>query len=235
MKRFVFLLTLVFIAVLFVSCKTYDEPVNKNREVISVVFQERDGDTDIYVITYDDGSTSILEVPNDGNDTSQDMLDCDHKYGKYTYMHINGNDDETPCEDRYYYSICVKCNLLDWRKGNYGDHSFITETTLPTCIASGFDTDVCSFCGKVEIKNFTEKTEHKISTTYLTDATNHWYQCMICDQKIASESHVRSEAFVRNSIESTCYSEGSYEAEVCCEVCNVPRRTPDRSYFRYRC
>ncbi len=101
----------------------------------------------------------------------------EHNFGEW----IAFTTGDTYCEEKMFYRICEDCNILEWKKGAYNDHNFVTVTTAPTCQAQGYDTNTCSICGKIEITNYTAIVGHAWSTEYSFDTSYHWYDCTTCD------------------------------------------------------
>ena len=101
----------------------------------------------------------------------------EHNFGEW----IAFTTGDSYCEEKMFYRICEDCNILEWKKGAYGDHNFVTVTTAPTCQAQGYDTNTCSICGKIEVTNYTAIVGHAWGTEYSYDNSYHWYDCTTCD------------------------------------------------------
>ena len=133
-----------------------------------------------FVITYTDGSTQTIVMPNQTHT---------HSFGDWKSF----NAEETDCEKKLFYRVCSTCSDIEWKDGTYEDHNFVTVTTPATCQAGGYDTKTCQTCGKVEICNETEKNEHNYGELYKSDAVSHWLECVVCGNRQNESAHIMSD------------------------------------------
>ncbi|MGN1060563.1 MAG: leucine-rich repeat domain-containing protein, partial [Candidatus Coproplasma sp.] len=115
-----------------------------------------------------------------------------------THVHTFGNwtaftDADTPCENRLFFHVCFDCKIVEWKQGEYSDHSWTVVTTPPTCQAQGYDTKTCTVCGKVEVENYTDIVDHAWSTEYSHDNSYHWRTCGTCDEIKDKAEHTPDE------------------------------------------
>ena len=77
----------------------------------------------------------------DGVKTEQKVEDLTHTYGEWV-LYRGGDGD---CEERFYQRSCSHCDSVEWKKGAYGDHTFLTATTAPTCFYLVLEERWCRF------------------------------------------------------------------------------------------
>ncbi|MBE6647786.1 MAG: hypothetical protein E7611_09170, partial [Ruminococcaceae bacterium] len=109
-----------------------------------------------------------------------------HVFGEWIDFNKNPNLN---CEDRLFYRICSNCKKIEWKSGEYKNHSFSVVTIDPTCVEMGYDEKTCSRCGIVERENYTDIIEHKWKNEYSYDDLRHWYDCEGCDLINSSGMH----------------------------------------------
>ena len=87
-------------------------------------------------------------------------------------------------------TLSSQCNVAEFKKGTYADHKFETETIYPNCTYGGYDSNVCSICGFIEITNETGTVDsHIYSNEYTSNSEFHWKQCLLCGTSSAPEGH----------------------------------------------
>ena len=133
------------------------------------------------VITVKDGYLVV-----NGVKTEYEVKINNHSFGDWRLY----NEGETDCEKKLYYRTCADCSTIEWKEGNYEDHSFKTVTTKPTCQAGGYDTKTCTLCGKAETLNETPKTGHNFVGQYYYDADYHWRKCSSCGESDTKAAHI---------------------------------------------
>ena len=92
------------------------------------------------------------------------------------------------CESTPHYRICSDCGFIEWREGEYADHSFELVNINATCKEVGYDFKTCTRCEKQEILNEVPKAPHAYGE-YLTDGEFHWLACSECYAESEKESH----------------------------------------------
>ena len=115
----------------------------------------------------------------------------EHAFGEW--INYVGNEN-VYCENRLFYRICTKCNVLEWKSGTYDNHSFSTVTTPPTCVSMGYDTKTCSICGKIEKINETPISDHIWKNNYSYNNSFHWIDCNYCDAEKEKAEHTTDES-----------------------------------------
>ena len=110
----------------------------------------------------------------------------EHSFGEWFDFE---NNDDVFCENRVFYHVCEECNIMELKRGSYENHKFVTVTTPPTCVSSGYDTKTCEICGKTERLNETPTTDHTWKTEYSNDNSFHWLDCEYCDADNAKAEH----------------------------------------------
>ena len=126
----------------------------------------------------DDGYWVINGVKTEYKAVADDSSVHTHSFGNWTRYTYDAN---TPCDAWLYFRICDTCNDIEWKSGEYNDHSFTTATVAPTCVLEGYDESTCSVCGLVEKTNYVDAAGHSYNSTYSHDASFHWFDCKKCD------------------------------------------------------
>ncbi len=142
------------------------------------------------IISVEDGYIVV-----NGVKTEYEVKNKNHTFGEWKLY----NEFEDDCEKKLYYRTCSDCATIEWKEGKYGDHSFATVTTSPTCQAGGYDTKTCKTCGKVEICNETTIVDHLWKSEYSGDNSFHWYDCSTCVQVKDKAEHTVGD-------DGTCYA-----------------------------
>ena len=128
------------------------------------------------LITFTDGSVQTVDMP--------EASDHKHNFGEYI------NSSQLHCDDSVFIRFCAECNVAEFKKGTYADHKFETETIYPNCTYGGYDSNVCSICGFIEITNETGTVDsHIYSNEYTSNSEFHWKQCLLCGTSSAPEGH----------------------------------------------
>ena len=140
------------------------------------------------VITVEDGYLVVNGVKTDYQVKTEDVIEVVDGY-----VTVNGVKTEHKVDtpdvieviDGYVYVNGVKTDIYvpDC------NHSWTTVTTMPTCTAGGYDTKICTLCGKSVTENETAKLDHTYSTTYSFDDNNHWFTCTGCDATKDQANH----------------------------------------------
>lgn len=137
----------------------------------------------------DDGDNSSNE------ETSQEDAHK-HNYGAWVKV---SEDSNATCEESSFCRTCSTCNNIEFKKGSFNDHQFETVTTPPTCVADGYDTRICSLCGKAEVIK-TYAAAHNYPTTYKSDNKVHWSECLTCKYVTDKTEHI----YDKNGVCMTC-------------------------------
>lgn len=128
------------------------------------------------IITFGNGSTQIVKAPE------QHI----HSFGEWMAF----SNEETYCENSWFFRICLDCNYLEGKHGSENDHDWNIETIPPTCQSQGYDIKTCEICEKVEIVNYTEILEHSWIEEYSYNTSEHWIACTECEKQRNYEPHL---------------------------------------------
>ena len=130
-------------------------------------------------ITVSDGFLFV-----NGTKTEYEVKPSSHTYGDWLAYGEDGFD----CEITPRYRLCSDCGSIEWREGEYADHSFELLRLDSTCKDFGYDMKVCRACEKQEIVNELPKSLHTLGG-YTSDGTFHWQSCSVCNTQAPTEAH----------------------------------------------
>lgn len=146
-----------------------------------------------------------------------------HTYGSWTKVNDSTHQKKCTCGD----TVTVNHN---WDEGRI--------TSQSTCGQPGTKTYTCTDCKATKsetvnkldhtytnacdntcnICSATRETSHKYSSTYSSDATNHWFECSVCKDRRNVVAHTNSDWIIDQ--EATIAANGSKHIE-----CTICRRT----------
>ena len=154
------------------------------------------------VITFTDGSTKIVPMPEKENETPV------HTFGEWQYVtYVQGGEDyyyRGYCENKLYSRTCTKCNAVEWKRGTYADHIWEEETVTPDCPKKGeYVQNVCTICYKTEAPEGSSPS-HNWKEAYLYSEEYHWQECTDCGQTSYKSSHYTYSQYDENKHWKEC-------------------------------